>query len=709
MDTGLLDEATIPPRIPAKQREGSQTADEPQPGPGKYLLTAIYSLFVLGLALASSIYSMQRPLSTVINSSEYGLRTLKSESCSATQGARLGAVIFAVNLAASLVISASDNAKIGLLAPSPTMFENGMRDLGFQSFKNFRSAGIVRQMIWVILFLTSLPIHYLSNSIFFVTKSSYKSYEVVASTLFLENHDFDVRNLSMNYFNDLPPNVGLSHNITWPSDYGGVTELIASLQSVQKTPGQWRNLSHSDCATAYNQAVYSKYRTLLVITNYTTPDFNNSALAIGVLPGYRSTSIGASLLALCPDAYLETYKGASRPEDSVYILQPAYGNALPIEYVDPAVAIQNALNKTTRSLSSRQIWSNPTQIQYYNALPEVDLCYSYWPANLTTSASSGGLLYSQPRVPFLYCFAEEITAPLACRFVYSPLVLYTIAIVLLIKATCIMFATFLRWRYMAFYRWNDATEYYHDKGRPLGVSELDVDHSYRNLGVLVGQLIAYVLLFCWIWVLWSASEGNLLKHGFQPVSLTDTTWFLQVILFYKSLHIILNILAFFQENWIALRVSISESDDDAPPPSLPFSRSCLSLCSHYTKAFLLDFPTWLMVILPLRTTLIHLVVGWVFIIRFVDIVPLGEVVGDTNGVIPSVFWTLGIESFNTGDGLNSNVEWEWIYYGAFAIFVLVLVPMILLELAWAFACALRVWVGLSNEYEYVILWRKYPR
>jgi hypothetical protein len=87
----------------------------------------------------------------------------------------------------------------------------------------------------------------------------------------------------------------------------------------------------------------------------------------------------------------------------------------------------------------------------------------------------------------------------------------------------------------------------------------------------------------------------------------------------------------------------------------------------------------------------------------VDVVPLGEPAGSTHGLIPSVFWTLGIASFNTAGEAATDNEVDFIHYGAFAIFVFVLVPMVFLNLVWLLLCALRVWFRLESRK--ILNWR----
>lgn len=328
----------------------------------------------------------------------------------------------------------------------------------------------------------------------------------------------------MYQFQDLPPSVGFTYDATWPRDYGGVPELENSLQSLQNSTLEWKNISREDCTTIYNQVSYSQYRTLVMVTNYTSPDFNNSALAIGVLPGYRSNSVGASLLALCPDAYLETYKGASRPVNAVYIPTPLdSSDHYLVSYIDPSKTESKVSHATGSSrLKSRQIITTVMGFQSFNPLPETEICYSYWPANDTTNINANTLLYTQPRVPFEYCLAEPVSSPPTCPLVYSPLLVLIITIILFIKSAALLIAVYLRFRYTAFYGWLDVKEYYHDshegKDAYIATQNWQTFRPRIKMGNILYQVLLYIMVFVWTWLLWAASSGKIMKQRFRPTS-----------------------------------------------------------------------------------------------------------------------------------------------------------------------------------------------
>ncbi|KAF7931188.1 uncharacterized protein EAE97_009397 [Botrytis byssoidea] len=643
----------------------SSTITHVRPGVDKWWLIVIYCLIVALLAALCLIYSF-KPQSAFNLASErqYGLRTLREMPCSETHSSAPLGIVFGINLAASIVIAASDHAKIGLLAPTPEQYEADFTDLGLHTLRNFLGATLGRKTLFVSLIFSSLPIHYLSNSIIFIMNSGYKFYEVVASTSFLN---------------------GINRETKWPEGYGGIEQLENLLRSVQSDPTILVNLSRTDCTSEYNNVMYSNYRTLILISDYHLPNNNNSVLAIGVLPGYRWKSIASSLLALCPDAYLEIFKGASRPD--IAFIENDRPRPMPVACIDQAEVVQISVNESSVSaLRSRQLGADtaiyPTD--YYNPLAQIELCYQYWPEKDYTfeNRTFRGLLYTRPSVPFSYCSAERLPSKPTCRLVYSPMTTFIFGIILVIKLALISIAAYFRIFHLALYRYRDVRDHYHLYGekddqfyhRRLGKVYSWYQGVYSTPGIdFAAQLIIYLIVFIWIWILWAASKGRIMSSGFSPSAKTDTTWFFKSVLFYKSLHIILSILAFFQENMIDWRVSTLERAEAYNPPPSP--ETFYHGLWRKLKTFALDFPTWLMIFMPLRTTLIHMFVGWMFPFRFVDIAELGQDVGTLVGSVPTAYWSLGPwDIFNQTS--NSGL---FVAYDAIQLTIFVVGPFFLLE------------------------------
>jgi hypothetical protein len=295
----------------------------------------------------------------------------------------------------------------------------------------------------------------------------------------LEQQPFDVQSFNMTNYNDTTPLVNISQSSQIAADYPGITDLEAALLEFQKEPSLWQNLSREDCAGNYNSLRNSDYRTVVLVTNYSRSDLkNNSALAIGATPGY-SLSMSNTLLALCPDDYLAKYnQSARKPLSAAYIPDEiAFGEGYDIAYISPEDADSLAFNSSSNLSRKRQIiMPAPTpDSPDWNPLPQLQLCYSFWPSQGSLINSSDGktITYTRPRCDFLYCMAERIPENhQTCRLAYSPIIFFSWAILISIFLPAFSFSILLRMRLPALYKWSDAKYYFQGcSGEQLGLLE----------------------------------------------------------------------------------------------------------------------------------------------------------------------------------------------------------------------------------------------
>lgn len=127
-------------------------------------LPLLYWFIILGFVITSWI--MVR-ISRRTGPISYGLVTAWHGTCSrlGPTSASYNAFILAVNLAAAIVVAASDNSKSGLIAPSPRttrhLYARGTLGLGVDSVRLFGSASVFRKTLYLMLLATSLPIQLL--------------------------------------------------------------------------------------------------------------------------------------------------------------------------------------------------------------------------------------------------------------------------------------------------------------------------------------------------------------------------------------------------------------------------------------------------------------------------------------------------------------------------------------------------------------------
>lgn len=125
-------------------------------------------------------------------------------------------------------------------------------------------------------------------------------------------------------------------------------------------------------------------------------------------------------------------------------------------------------------------------------MPGRDLCYQYWTSNQGWTVESGeATTYIVPRVDLKYCIAEPASIARLCQAVYSPKVLFILAVTLTVMLVAISAALMLD--ILVKMGFGDA-----------GVlPELDWDTSILRYGFL--QVLG-LAVFVYAWVLWSVAK-----------------------------------------------------------------------------------------------------------------------------------------------------------------------------------------------------------
>ena len=295
---------------------------------------------------------------------------------------------------------------------------------------------------------------------------------------------------------------------------------------MQQEPSLWQNLSREDCAEIYNSPLNENYRSVILVTNYTRHEArNNSALAIGVIAGY-SLSESDAFLALCPDDYLTTYnQSARRPLSAAYIPEDkATGDSSTINYLSPQDADALALNASASLSWKRQvIGTNPNfYASSWDPLPQIQLCSSFWPDQGNYVSLSGTNYYARPRCDFVYCLAESIPEKLKyCRLAYSPIILFSWAILLSINLFAFSASVTFRILVMAFYKWADAKSFYqcHPEQQPEDLKEPTAlaARTFLPIDFLGISAFSGLCIFIYLWVLREIALGKVLdREWFYP-------------------------------------------------------------------------------------------------------------------------------------------------------------------------------------------------
>ncbi|UPK98517.1 hypothetical protein LCI18_009452 [Fusarium solani-melongenae] len=592
---------------------------------------------------------------------EYGFKTIASDTCKhfKLRTNTTGMYLFALNIATTAVAFVASYFRDGLLAPSPGAYQEskGRLYLGIESVRGFRQASWPRKVMYVVLLLASLPLYYLSNSLVSTKYSAYNAYEVLVSTTFFEGRPFDLAGINMTRYDSLNETPTMpSSDLQWPTEYGASDALNSSLARLQREPTLWKNLSRAECVKQYNDAVYTRYRTLVLVTDYdsdsdSNSNNSNSALAATVLPGYRLRSASSSLIALCPDSYLEAYNGTIHPPETPFLtLDKVIAAPKNVTFLSPTQAREWATNRSlsadvspTRTLERRHWTPQTYPTDTFDPMPGRDLCYHYWSDNDRWMPNT--LIYRVPQCPLQYCLAEPVKTPRMCQVVYSPRVLFILSVFLTFLFTVISIALCLRCTQEGLYSREDASEYFrHKKCRPRWSEKFYGKYGggsrpFHHRRMPWHLFFFSTVVFTYVFVLWGVGGIG----GYYPSGPGDETWFFKALVFNKALHIVFEVQFYFEDVDVRKRFFRVTPDMDYQDAG---KKNWVQKQLRKIGEFFKSRETYLKLFLAVRSFLIHTVYEFVFISQLMGTAPLEEAAGTLTGSKPLAFTTLGVPGFN---------------------------------------------------------------
>ncbi|KAI8691624.1 hypothetical protein LRP88_08881 [Fusarium phalaenopsidis] len=622
-------------------------------------------LWVLFAAATSASWILQYTLQPSDEATEYGFKTMASDTCKRLKSRTNTTALYLLvpNMATAAMATIVAYFRAGLLAPSPSAYQEskGRLYLGVESGRGFLHASWPRKVMYVVLLLASLPLYYLSNSLVSTKYSAYNAYEVLVSNTFFEGRPFDLAGINMTRYDSLKETPTMpSSDLQWPAEYGASDALNSSLARLQREPTLWKNLSRADCVKQFNEAVYTRYRTLVLVTDYDSDsNSSNSALAATVLPGYRLKSVSSSLIALCPDTYLEAYNGTIHPPETPFLtLDKVVAAPENVTFLSPTQAREWATNGSlsadvspTRTLERRPPpLVRPTDT--FNPIPGRDLCYHYWSDDDRWMPDT--LTYRVPQCSLQYCLAEPVETPRMCQVVYSPRVLFALSVVLIFLLTIISIALRLRCAQEGLYSREDASEYYrHAMCRPRWSEEFYGKYGggsriFRHRRMPWHLFVFSLVVFTYVFVLWGVGgEG-----GYYPSGPEDETWLFKALALNKALHIVFEVQLYFQDADVRKRFFRVTPDVDYHDPG---KKNWGQEMLRKTRVFFESSETYLKTSLAVRSFLIHTAYELIFITQLMGAASLEKEAGMLEGSKPLAFATLGVPGFNERS--------VWLVYG----------------------------------------------
>ncbi|CAF9906733.1 MAG: hypothetical protein GOMPHAMPRED_004900 [Gomphillus americanus] len=407
------------------------------------------------------------------------------------------------NTLSTIIILTSDFFRLNLLSPTTwdiDSYPSGMMVVGWQSLGNFMAVRWWKKILYIILGLTSLPIHLLYSSMIIEVESAFDAYEVVVSADFFHGKPFNISALNVTEFRD-QPRAPITYGTEFPSAWPAIQNLQTTLEAVQRNTTNWNNLTEADCRSTYGDQVYKDFRTL--------------PLAIGALPGQNIDGYSNKFMAPCPSAWLESTPGSFIPDTTPYISE--------------TVQDTKGCFKNNTFFESQECLDQDAFGKNY------DMCYWYAPkiSNPPQDAALNDGWDPSKAVGLSYCLSEPLSLGLERRIIVG-----RVAFIIL----CVLGAKVLA----------ASISYLVITGRPIKRDDPKYTKhiSDNNSSVLgfISWLLIVVATIVWACVL-VASGLNQFGADVTPSSPADQNWIFRILIWANILHPLIAIRATIEGNF----------------------------------------------------------------------------------------------------------------------------------------------------------------
>lgn len=218
---------------------------------------------------------------------EGGVATVQEGDCNVTKKLDLW-LHLAINLLSTLLLGASNYTMQCLSAPTRDEIDKAHRqrislDIGTLSFQNLRSISWRRVILWWLLAVSSVPLHFIYNSAVFSTLSTHPYSAAVVSHDFLTGASFhEVAVMSINAKLPFDQNWSVNGDLFYHLD-------VQRLTALRDDQSKLHNLSNDACLKAYRNELVPDRLDVLAISSA----LNTNTSLLGYFPdnvGYGSMS-----------------------------------------------------------------------------------------------------------------------------------------------------------------------------------------------------------------------------------------------------------------------------------------------------------------------------------------------------------------------------------------------------------------------------------
>lgn len=277
---------------------------------------------------------------------EGGIATVQNGDCNLTKKLDLW-LHLGINLLSTLLLGASNYTMQCLSAVTRDEINKAHQqgiflDIGTLSFQNLRRLSWRRVILWWLLALSSIPLHFMYNSAVFSTLSTHSYTAAVVSHDFLTGAPFDVE-----VVDKLPAvNVYLPNSTVYGQEYPDHVD-VQRLTALQENHTKLQNLSNDACLKAYRNELVPDRLDVLAISSAFNP--NTSLLS------YSPNNVGYGQYTLSPTdlsgtgvsaSYAWTCVQATR-EDGYHF--PHYHCASPVNWTVLDFPIEYCLSQPAES------------------------------------------------------------------------------------------------------------------------------------------------------------------------------------------------------------------------------------------------------------------------------------------------------------------------------------------------------------------------
>ncbi len=223
-----------------------------------------------------------------------GVVSMFEGDCSLVKRIDLVAHVF-INILSTALLGASNLCMQLLAAPTRKEVDDAHRerrwlDIGVPSIRNLRVIGRSRLVMWIALGCSSIPVHFIYNSVMSASIPQYGYAAAVVSENFLTGAEFGTGYVDNSNGLASVGQWNMEGRVPWPPlQEWNMSSALQNWQTVASNQANFTKLSNTECLNLYTN-VYARRTNLIMVTEELPGDQNSSVHEYVYLPAGFSTS-----------------------------------------------------------------------------------------------------------------------------------------------------------------------------------------------------------------------------------------------------------------------------------------------------------------------------------------------------------------------------------------------------------------------------------